>query len=162
MLKRRVNIRVENHTNVKWTAINAAFSSGTSDTFLPDEIAPSGAVQFLGVQRSFSIFTGTAGVFTYSILSEDGSPWKTLAVMWTVPFDYNIWRSNFWNVKVYDTKEMLATRVVFKQMWRREGEPVKGEDNWKEFKLNDEFTAKGCMTSNSNSKLIIKVYENSS
>ena len=36
------------------------------------------------------------------------------------------------------------------------GEPVKGEEQWKEVVTND-FIVKGCMTSNGNSKVIIKV-----
>ena len=160
MFKRRANIRVENHTVTKWTALNAVFSSGTSETYLPDDIAPTQAVQFLGVQRSFSLFTGTVGVFTYSIHNGEDEHWKTLAVMWDVPFDYNIWRGNYWNVKVYGTQEKRATLALYNELWKSEGRPVKGEDNYEEF-VTDSFRVKGCMTSNSNSRLIIKLYDNS-
>ena len=115
-------------------------------------------MQFLGVQRSFSLFTGTAGVFTYSIHNEEGQHSKTLAVMWDVPFDYNIWKGNFWNLKVYDEQQKRATHALFKKLWISEGRPVKGEDNYEEFVTNS-FRVKGCMTSNSNSKLIIKLYQ---
>ena len=37
------------------------------------------------------------------------------------------------------------------------GEPVKGEDQWKE--VTNDFIVKGCITSNGNSKVIIKVYD---
>ena len=159
MFRRRANVRVENYTSAKWEAINATFSSGTSETYLTDEVASKGSLQFLGVQRSFSTFTGTAGVFTYSILNKEGQHWKTLAVMWDVPFDYNIWGSNYWNIKVLNKKRVPATRTLFWQMRNSvAGEPVKGEDQWKEV-ITDDFIFKGCMTSNSNSKVIIKVYD---
>jgi len=170
MFKRRAEITVENHTNVRWTAINAIFRSGTSETCLPDEVTPNGALKFVAVQRPFSIFTGTCGAFTYSIPNGSGEPWKTLAVMWVVPFDYNLWRSNYWNVMVLDGKQVPASRELFKKMWKRIGEPLKGQDDWKETRkeistedwsvTRSEFISKGCMTSNSNSKLIIKVYNN--
>ena len=159
MFKRRANITVENHTSVKWEAINAEFSSGTSETYLPDVIDPQGgSLQFMGVQRSFSAFTGTAGIFTYSILNQEGRHCKTLAVIWDVPFDYIIWKSNYWNVQVIDRSKVLATRSLFWQLRNRGGDRVKGGDQWREISTNN-FFCKGCMTSNSNSKLIIKVYD---
>ena len=159
MLRRQANIIVENHTNTKWEALKAAFSSGTSETCLPDEVLSNGSLQFLAVQRSFSIFTGTAGVFTYSMLDEQSEHGKTLAVMWDVPFDYNIWRSNRWNIKVMNEKQKLATRELFWIMRSGREQPVKGDelDGWKTKRTNG-FIVKGCMTSNSNSKLVIKVF----
>lgn len=55
---------------------------------------------------------------------------------------------------MYNTQEMPATRDLFKQLYRRDHEegPISGEDNWKEI-TTDDFTVKGTMTSNSNSKL---------
>ena len=164
MFKRRANIRVENYTSTKWEALNAVFSSGTSETCLPDEVVSlKGSLQFLGVQRSFSIFTGTAGVFTYSILNGEGQHWKTLAVMWDVPFDYNIWGSNYWNIKVMDKKQARATNTLFWEMRNSDSQPVNGDelDGWKE-KTTDDFFTRGYMTSNSNSKLTIKVYNSTS
>lgn len=43
------------------------------------------------------IARGTAGVITYHL----GDRNSTLAIMWSVPFDYNIY-SNWWNIKIYD------------------------------------------------------------
>ena len=102
-------------------------------------------------------------MFTYSILNGEGEGegdsenCKTLAVMWDVPFDYNIWKSNFWNVKIYEIKQQ-ATVALFREMRYREGQPFRGADDYHNFEM-DSFRGKGCMTSNSNSRLIIKLYD---
>ena len=158
MFKRRATIEVHNKTKFKWEALNAAFYSGTSESVLPGDVAKDDIVKYTGVQRSFSIFTGTAGVFTYSILNDDGKHWKTLAVMWDVPFDYNIWKSNYWNVQVTDNTCVPASCDLFRRLRNPTGDPVKAEDRWKQL-LIDNFTIKGCMSSNSNSKLTIIVSE---
>ena len=49
--------------------MHASFNSGTAETVLPPDVATDETVIFTGVQRSFSIFTGTAGVFTRIALS---------------------------------------------------------------------------------------------
>ena len=155
MLRRRANIEVHNNTRYRWEALNAAFSSGTSESVLPIDVAKNAVVRYAGVQRSFSIFTGTAGVFTYSIL-DDGNHWKTLAVMWDVPFDYNIWKSNYWNAEVKQNTNVRATRDLFWQMRNRSGNPTRGEDQWRELASHN-FIIKGFMSSNSKSELTIIV-----
>lgn len=43
------------------------------------------------------VATGVVGVLAYYIPSKD----KTLAVMWSVPFDYNLYQ-NWWNIHLYN------------------------------------------------------------
>ena len=162
MFKRRANIEVHNKTRFKWEALNAAFSSGTSVSVLPADVLEDQTIAYTGVQRSFSIFTGTAGVFTYSIHADnDSRHWKTLVVMWDVPFDYNIWGSNYWNAQITDGTSVSANLDLFWRLRNRHGgDPIKGQDQWRQLSTSlstDNFTIKGCMSSNSDSKLTIIV-----
>ena len=153
MFKRRATIEVHNKTKFKWEALNAAFSSGASESVLPGDVMKDEIIKYTGVQRSFSIFTGTAGVFTYSILDDDGKHWKTLAVMWDVPFDHE---GNYWNIREIGTINEPASHDLFWRLRNHEANPVKGEDGWKQLSTAN-FTIKGYMSSHSDSKLIIIV-----
>lgn len=155
-MTRRVEIEVKNETKFRWKGLKAAFSSGTSESHIPHDVGKNQSIKFTGVQRSFSLFTGTAGVFTYNILDDENKDWKTLVVMWDVPFDYNIWKSNRWQVEVKKDKNVQATRQLFRKQRKHPADPKKGEDQWEEFST-DEFNIEGCMTSNSDSKLTIVV-----
>ena len=143
MLKRRATIEVHNKTRYVWQALNATFSSGTSQSVLPANVVENEIVEYTGVQRSFSLFTGTAGVFTYSILNNNGQHWKTLVVMWDVPFDYNIWKSNYWNARVTDRamNDPANLDLFWRLRNRRTADPVKGADQWHQL-ASDNFTIK--------------------
>ena len=76
--------------------------------------------------------------------------------MWDVPFDYNIWKSNHWQVEVKNNNNVLAICELFWKLRKHPADPIKGEDQWEE-SSTEGFTIKGCMTSNSDSKLTIIV-----
>ena len=111
------------------------------------------AVQWGARKTSGPIARGAVGVFTYYIPDLD----KTLAIMYSVPFDYNLFR-NWWNVKLYSGRQE-ANKQTFSDMERSnkvEG-PFKGDNSWHTRNLGLGFSVKGAMGSTGQSKLEIKV-----
>ena len=104
-------------------------------------------------KTSGPIARGAVGVLTYYIPDLD----KTLAIMYSVPFDYNLFR-NWWNVKLYSGRQE-ANKQTFSDMERSnkvEG-PFKGDNSWHTRNLGLGFSVKGAMGSTGQSKLEIKV-----
>ena len=100
-------------------------------------------------KTSGPIARGAAGVFTYYIPVLD----KTLAVMYSVPFDYILFR-NWWNVKLYSGRRE-ANKKTFSDM--DGSDRVKGDNTWHTIKLGSGVSVKGAMGSTGQSKLEIKV-----
>ena len=92
---------------------------------------------------------GAAGVFTYYIPVLG----KTLAVMYSVPFDLNLF-SNWWNVKLYSGRRE-ADKKTFSDM--DGSDRVKGDNTWHTIKLVSGVSVMGAMGSTGQSKLEIKV-----
>ena len=104
-------------------------------------------------KTSGPIARGAVGVFTYYIPVLD----KTLAVMYSVPFDYNLYR-NWWNVKLYSGR-LEASKNTFRDMYRSdkvEG-PFKGDNAWHTRHLGPGLSVKGAMGSTGQSELEIRV-----
>ena len=105
-------------------------------------------------KTSGPIARGAVGVLTYYIPVLD----KTLAVMYSVPFDYNLYR-NWWNVKLYSGR-LEASKKTFREMYRSdkvERGPFKGDNTWHTKKLGSGLCVKGAMGSTGQSKLEITV-----
>lgn len=100
-------------------------------------------------KTSGPIARGAVGVFTYYIPALD----KTLAVMYSVPFDLNLF-SNWWNVKLYSGRRE-ADKKTFSDM--DGSDRVKGDNTWHTKKLGSGLYVKGAMGSTGQSKLEIKV-----
>ena len=100
-------------------------------------------------KTSGPIARGAVGVFTYYIRALD----KTLAIMYSVPFDLNLFR-NWWNVKLYGGRRE-ASKQSFKDM--DGSDKVKGDNTWHTIKLDSGVSVKGAMGSTGQSKLEIKV-----
>ena len=100
-------------------------------------------------KTSGPIARGAVGVFTYYIPALD----KTLAVMYSVPFDLNLF-SNWWNVKLYSGRRE-ADKKTFSDM--DGSDRVKGDNTWHTKKLGSGVSVKGAMGSTGQSKLEIKV-----
>ena len=99
-----------NHA-INFNAASTYFEFGTSDVTLPRQFI-SGETITWGSRKSAGPFpTGTVGVFTYN--SSDGN---TLAVMWSVPFNFWIYYS-WWNVKMYRGTRK-ASREIYQEMYR--------------------------------------------
>ena len=122
----------------KWTAIGAYYESGTSDTILPYEVPNKKAALYDARKTSGPVATGAVGVLGYKM--EDGN---TLGVMFSVPFDYNLY-SNWWNAKVYE-----GTKPVDKSMYDDlySSATFKGDDHWHESSIGCGYKVRGYMAS---------------
>lgn len=85
-----------NLTGVTFENPATYFDSGVSNYVPPTSIA-GGQVLVWGARKIGLTATGSVGVITYQLKDRDG----TLAVMWSVPYDYSLYK-NWWGVKVYD------------------------------------------------------------
>ena len=85
------------------------------------------------------VATGAVGVLTYHIPGLG----KTLAVMFSIPFDYNLY-SNSWDVKLYSGKKE-ADQKMFEDL--NYGSPFKGSNKWQERNLGSGLKIRGCMAS---------------
>ena len=101
---------------------------------------------------------GAAGVFTYYIPALD----KTLAVMYSVPFDLNLNKS-WWNVKLY-SNSLKASKQTFEDMNRSNRE--RGDNTWHTIDLDSDsgLSVEGAMGSTGHSKLeiIVSIKSNTS
>ena len=79
---------------------------------------------------------------------------KTLAVLFSVPFDYNLYR-NYWDVMLYDGLKD-ADYSVYKKMYY--GSPLKGDNAWHCEYLGSGLRYSGDMASSGKASLKIKVY----
>ena len=137
-VNRKIAIGFVNETPYKWEALNTYFVSGTSESVLPEFVTKGNVGLYTAKKRTGPVATGSVGVFAYYMKDAH----KTIAVMFSVPFDYNIF-SNWWNVKIYPGKER-ATHDVYKSMYYND--PFKGDNGW-HVKNVDGFQVKGTMTS---------------
>lgn len=102
-----------------------------------------------GPRKTKSAAKGAVGVLTYYVSDIE----KTLAVMWSVPFDYNLYE-NWWNVKLYDgyTK---ADKGMYEDLYYS-ANPFRA-DGWHERDLGTYLKFRGSMTNNGQSILEISV-----
>lgn len=94
--------------------------------------------------------TGTGGVLVYYIPSKK----ITLAVMWYVPFDYDLYQ-NWWNVKLYNGKRS-ADKSMYEDLYYYNS-PFK-PNGWKHRELGSGLSVSGSMTSSGEATLEIEVY----
>ena len=78
---------------------------------------------------------------------------KTLAVMYSVPFDLNLNKS-WWNVKLYSDR-LEASKQTFEDMKR--SNRVRGDNTWHTINLDSGVSVEGAMVSTGHSKLEIIV-----
>ena len=104
-------------------------------------------------KTSGPVARGAVGVFTYCFRIR--GILKTLAVMYSVPFDYN-WYSNWWNVKLYSGNKK-ASRSIFNDLYYYSN-PFKGDNSWHYKGLGSNLKFWGAMSSSGQSTLQIKVY----
>lgn len=94
------------------------------------------------------------GVLTFFIPRDN----KTVAVMFSVPFDLNLY-SNWWDAKVYRGKKE-ADHDMYSSAYYNHN-PFKGEDGWHEKHLDDGYSVKGIMTSGGQCKMKVKIFKSS-
>lgn len=107
-INRKIAIGVSNETRHEWTAENAYFSSGTSDVLLPQTVPAKHVLLYDAHKNRGPVATGVVGTFAYYV--SKGSKGYTIGVLYSVPFDYNLYE-NWWNVKVYDGKKLADNDI---------------------------------------------------
>ena len=136
---RKIAISIHNETGMTWNKGSIYFESGTSDVNLPCEV-DSKQTLLLGCRKSSSLFIlrGTDGVLTFS------TPEKhTIAVMWSVPFNYTLY-SNCWNVATFPS-ERVANKELFDEMYSWKGQPFSGDNQWTQRSLELGYKVRGAM-----------------
>ena len=93
--------------------------------------------------------TGAVGVLVYYIPSKK----MTLAVMWSVPFDYDFYQ-NWWNVKLYHGKRS-ADKSMYEDLYYHNS-PFK-PNGWKHRDLGSGLSAGGSMSSSGEAQLEIQI-----
>ena len=92
---------------------------------------------------------GVVGVFTYYLPEIS----KTLAVMFSVPFDY-YWYSNWFDVRLYSGYKR-ADEDLYEQMYY--DDPFKGNDRWHPRNLGSGLKMEGAMSSSSQATIEIHI-----
>ena len=146
-LRRKVNISIENLSKKTWSPINIYYYSGESDQEPPKQVEDGETLEY-NARNKRSWPTGVVGVLAYS--TGDG---KTLAVMFSVAFDYNLY-SNWWNVKVYEGRKRAGYRM-YKSLYY--AKPFKGDNGWYERSIGNGLNVKGAMSSSGKATLKIRV-----
>uniref|UniRef100_Q5I2B1 DELTA-actitoxin-Oor1b n=1 Tax=Oulactis orientalis TaxID=308032 RepID=ACTPG_OULOR len=147
-VSRKIAIGVDNESGGTWTALNAYFRSGTTDVILPEFVPNQKALLYSGQKDTGPVATGAVGVLAYYM--SDGN---TLGVMFSVPFDYNLY-SNWWDVKVYRGRRR-ADQAMYEGLLY--GIPYGGDNGWHARKLGYGLKGRGFMKSSAQSILEIHV-----
>lgn len=100
-------------------------------------------------KTSGPVATGVVGVFTYYIRDIH----KTLAVMFSIPFDYNLY-SNWFDAQVYSGK-IWADHGLYEQMYY--DDPFRGNNGWHERNLQSPLKMKGAMSSSGQATVLIHI-----
>ena len=99
---------------------------------------------------------GAVGVLTYYIPKLS----KTLAVMFSVPFDYNLY-DNWWNVKLYREKKRASQEVYEDLYYADKPPPFKGDNGWHRRSLGTMLRIRGSMASSGQAILELHVKKES-
>ena len=148
-VNRKIAIGIGNGTPYRWQALNTYFYHGTSDVILPEYVKEGKAGLYTARKALGPVARGVVGVFTYYMEGAD----KTVAVMFSVPFNYNLY-SNRWDVSIYRGKKR-ASREMYESMYYHSN-PFEGDDGW-HTKPADGFQIKGVMTSGGECVLELRI-----
>ena len=149
-IERKIAIGIGNETKVNWNTVGVYFESGTSDVVLPEELAPQQAVLYNARKTNGPTATGAVGVVGFQM--SDGN---TLGVMFSVPFDYNLY-SNWWNAKVYEGSKSV-NHDMYKDLYY-DADPFKGDDQYHEREdIGQGYKVKGVMSSSGTCTLMVSI-----
>ena len=144
---RKIALGIANKTGTTWKGKNVFFKSGTSDGILPREVETEKAALYDARKTNGPTATGAVGVAAYYM----GNGY-TLAVLFSVPFDYNLY-SNWFDAKVYEG-DREANNEMYNDMYY--GDPCKGENKWYEDKpIGYDYKMTGYMSSSGSAVLDI-------
>nr|AWM11685.1 actinoporin StnIII [Stichodactyla helianthus] len=147
-VSRKIAIGIDNESGRSWSALNTYFRSGTSHEILPENVPNHKALVYNARKSNGPVAKGIVAAFAYYM--SDGN---TLAVMFSVPFDYNLY-SNWWDVRIYNGKRR-ADQKMYKDLYY--GSPFKGDNGWHQKNLGYGLKMKGIMTSAGEAKLQIEI-----
>ena len=119
-IERTIAIGIGNDTPYEWKADGVYFRSGTSDEFLPPYLSSEEGAIFPGRKTEGPVATGVVGVLCYYVPKRR----KSLCVMFSVPFDYNLY-SNWWDVQMFSGK-ISPDQQLYEQMYY--GSPYSGDN----------------------------------
>ena len=135
-------------SNIRFHKPSTYFESGTADESLPEEFTSGQSIAWCSRKFAGYFATGTVGVLVYQT-SDD----KTLAVMWSVPYNFWFYRS-WWNVKMYDgTRD--ASEAMYQEMYANA--EYNGDNRWRDRIIGQGYTIKGTMACSSAPSLEIQV-----
>ena len=137
-IQRKIAIGVANESDDNWTAIGTHFYSGTSDVILPNVVPKKKVALYTARKTAGPVATGAVGVMGYKMGNGN-----TLGVMFSVPFDYNLY-SNWWNAKVYEG-DKPADKNMYHDLY--DNADFKGDDHWHEKDIGGGYAVRGAMSS---------------
>ena len=119
---------------------------------LPHTVKHNQALLYDSHKTEGPVARGAAGVMAYHM--SDGN---TLAVLFMVPFAYNLYPSgNMWNVKIYSGRKR-ANYKMYKQMYYGNN-PLKGDDGYHVKFLGHGLKVRGYLNSSGMAIVKIRVY----
>lgn len=149
--KRGIAIGIANETPYKWSGMSPYFRSGKPGSNMIPEFVKSKEAALPDTKPTGEA-RGNVGVLTFFIPRDN----KTVAVMFSVPFDRNLY-INWWDAKVYRGKKEADHDMYFSAYYNHN--PFKGEDGWHEKHLDDGYSVKGIMTSGGQCKMKVKIFK---
>ncbi len=150
-IERKIAIGVANETKSTWEGLNVFFESGTSEVVIPELVKTKEALLYDARKTDGPTATGSVGVIAYYMPDVK----KTLAVLFSVPFDYNLY-SNWWDAKVYPGRKN-ADYDMYKELYY--GNPFKGDDGWHTKPIGEGFNMKGIMTSGGSCTQELRIFQ---
>ena len=148
--KRKIAVGVINHTETEWKPIGTYFKSGTSDGVLPERVPPKKGFVYSARKTVGPFATGVVGVFTINVRPSNPI---TVAVLFSVPFNYNIYQ-NWWDVQAFEG-ELRPDSKLYRNMYK--GKPSKGDNGWHEKDIGFGLKARGAMSSSGSPTLQIHI-----
>ncbi|RGB37297.1 Sea anemone actinoporin [Rhizophagus diaphanus] len=148
---RKTVITIKNHSKQILDKHSVYFYSGTSDWGIPGPVSNGEGLVWGTRKTAGSVATGTVGVFVYHIKDQN----QSLAFMWSIPFDYNIY-SNWWSIIVYDGL-VEANDDLYREMYY--GSPKKGDSQTYEGDLNFGWRYEGTMGHSGTPIIVVDIYK---
>lgn len=146
---RKCALGIDNESGYHWSKGSFYFFSGTADENLPYSVSNGYAVLYGPRKTTGPTATGVVGVVAYYISSIQ----KTLAVMFSIPYDYNLYQ-NWWNAKLYPGDERASYDHYYDLYY--DANPFKA-NGWHERSLGSNLKFRGSMSSSGKATLEIHV-----
>ena len=148
-VNRKIAVGISNEGTTVWNNPEVYFFSGTSDMVPPYEVKPGKAMTYTARKSAGPVARGVVGLIGYRM--SDGN---TLAVMFSVPFDYNLYE-NQWNARVYPGKVPIGYALYDDQYYLIKS--YKGDNRWHEKDLGQGYHVRGAMNSAGGATLEIHI-----